>query len=454
MAAFTISNFDQASQRTYYPFKAWLVCIAASLFFFYEFIQMMMFNSIDTELMTKFHVGPAALGNLSAMYFYANALCLLPAAIILDRFSTKKAILFATLLCSASIFGFTLSDSLHFSELCRFTEGMGAAFVMLSCMRLASRWFPSNRLAFVTGIIITIAMMGGVVAQTPLILLKEYFNQAPLFGLEGWQNALLCDSLLGIIIAGIIFIFVQDYPPNYHQEKEKQKNQLKQLGLYASFKKTWGYPYNWLCAFYAASLNFPIYLLGAIWGVLFLTGQNHFSEAEASLSTSMLFVGSIVGAPIIGWFSDTIKRRRLPMLLCAIATLIIVLIIMKSQVSYIPMAGLFFILGFFTSAQILSYPLVSEMNPIALNSTSVSIISSLIMLSGAFGQPFFGWLMAQHETKINSVAHYDFHAAMMMIPIALIITIVITLFLPESKCERMERSHLAETLQENPEKTF
>ena len=77
---------------------AWIVTLTASLFFFYEFIQLNLFNAIAVDLMQDFHLDAAQLGNLSSMYFYANALFLFPAGMMLDRFSAKKLLLFAVAL--------------------------------------------------------------------------------------------------------------------------------------------------------------------------------------------------------------------------------------------------------------------------------------------------------------------------------------------------------------------
>jgi nitrate/nitrite transporter NarK len=40
-------------------------------------------------------------------------------------------------------------------------------------MILAARWFPQGKQAFVIGTIITIGLLGGVVAQAPFALLTE-----------------------------------------------------------------------------------------------------------------------------------------------------------------------------------------------------------------------------------------------------------------------------------------
>ncbi len=64
--------------------------LTASLFFFYEFIQLNLFNPISVQLMLDFHLNAVQLGNLASTFFYGNALFLFPAGMLLDRFSTKS----------------------------------------------------------------------------------------------------------------------------------------------------------------------------------------------------------------------------------------------------------------------------------------------------------------------------------------------------------------------------
>jgi len=80
-------------------YQPWLVCFSAALFFFYEFIQMNMFNAVSTDLMRDFSLHATKLGKLSAYYFYANLIFLPIAGVLLDRFSTRLIILSALLFC-------------------------------------------------------------------------------------------------------------------------------------------------------------------------------------------------------------------------------------------------------------------------------------------------------------------------------------------------------------------
>ena len=189
----------------------WIVCFSAALFFFYEFIQMNMFNAISADLMHAFSLNATGLGKLSAYYFYANLLFLPIAGALLDRFSTRKIILSSLFLCIMGIAAFAMTSSFVWASIFRFMSGIGSAFCFLSSIRLASRWFPAKNMALVSGLIVTMAMLGGMIAQTPLTLLVE---------LVGWRHALFFDASLGVIIFLVILGFVQDYQLIYIKNKK------------------------------------------------------------------------------------------------------------------------------------------------------------------------------------------------------------------------------------------
>ena len=56
-------------KKTIHTRLAWAVILTASLFFFYEFIQLNMFNAIAVDLLQAFNLNATELGQLSSMYF-------------------------------------------------------------------------------------------------------------------------------------------------------------------------------------------------------------------------------------------------------------------------------------------------------------------------------------------------------------------------------------------------
>ncbi len=409
--------------------KPWLVCFTAALFFFYEFIQMNMFNAISKPLITEFKLNATQLGYLSSSYFYATVLFLFPAATILDRFSTRRVILSALFICVMGTFLFSQAESLWVATTARFLTGIGSAFCFLSCVRLASRWFPPSKLALVIGLVVTFAMLGGFFAQTPLTILINYLD---------WRQAVLIDAVIGLAIMALIVAIVYDCPIQQTELQRQQRRQLQSLGYWRSLSLALRKPYNWLCGLYSCLLNLPIYLLGGIWGILYLQQVHSLEKTTASYVTSMLFIGTMLGAPFAGWFSDRLGRRRLPMLVGAAASIITVLCLMQIQhLSLVALLMLFFLLGFVTAAQVISYPLVAESNPPLITATSVSVISTCILSGGIIFEPLYGWLLDQHwlglmqnGVRVYSVA--DFQFAMWLFPVAFAFAFIAALIVPET----------------------
>lgn len=420
------------ANKTAHAKLAWIVTLTAALFFFYEFIQMNLFNTINPQLREAFHLNAEQLGQFFSMYFYANFLCLFPAGNLIDRLSTKKLLFFAVSFCTLGTFIFAIATEYWWAAAGRFMEGCGASFCFLSCIRLASRWFPPQRMAFVTGVVVTMAMLGGLIAQTPFALLTAY--------LGSWREALLFNTGLGVIIAFAILIIVQDRPSGTDQALSDHRH-LQTLGLWRCIKLAGFNPQNWFGGLYTSLMNLPVFILGGLWGVLYLTEVHHLTATEASYATTCFFLGVIAGSLIFGWISDYIERRVLPMIAGAIVSLIIMGILM-----YVPglslwsLIFLFFLIGLVTSSQVLTYPTIAELNPIYLTSTAVSIDSLTIMASGFLVPPFFGWLMERSgvHSIVNGVAVYtpqDFAKAMLIMPIAFIVALVVAFFIRETYCK-------------------
>ncbi len=418
---------------------AWAVVMTAALFFFYEFIQMNLFNSINVQLREAYQLNAEELGHLFSMYFYANALALFPVGNLIDRYSTKKLLLCAVGICTMGAFLFAIANVYWLAAMGRFLEGSGAAFCFLSCIRIASRWFPPKRMAFVMGVVVTMAMLGGLIAQTPFSLLIDYLGD--------WREALLLNAMLGVVIFFAILFVVQDRPPNSHEAAQSDQQMLKHLGLWQCIRLAVLNYQNWLCGLYTALVNLPVFILGGLWGIRYLMGVHGITATEASFATTLFFVGVIAGSLLYGWLSDYLERRVLLMIVGAILSIAVMSAIMfVPHLSLLSLIGLFFLIGLVTSSQILTYPTIAELNPIYLTSTAVSIDSICIMISGFVFPPFFGRLMeggAAHD-MVNGVVAYtsaDFARAMLVFPVTLVIGLVIAFFIRETYCRPTTSTH-------------
>jgi len=410
--------------------QPWLVTITGALFLLYEFIQMNMFSSINEDLISTFQIGPTQLGLLSSSYFLANLICLLPAALLLDRFSPRNLILGTMSICILGTIMFASAPTFQIAMYCRFATGIGSAFCFLGAIRVASRWFSPERMALPSGLIVMMAMLGGLLAQYPF---------ANLVKLIGWQRALYVDASIGALILFAIAVIVRDRPNSSFIETpaalEKPPRMLK------DFISAYLRPFNWLAGLYTCLLNLPIFILGSLYGTLFLHQVHHFPRTDASLITLALFVGALIGSPLAGWASDQLGKRLLPMRIGAIVALPIILIIIYTpSLSVTTFASLFFLLGLVSSAQIISYPYVNETNPSHITASATSAISICCIGSGYIFQPLVGKLIESHSMSIYSVqttfSHHDYSNGFLILPIGFLVALLCTFLLPETFCKK------------------
>ncbi len=420
-----MSHSVAVDSRAFVPrgdLMAWIVCLSAGLFFLYEFFQLNIFDVINQPLREDFHLNATQLSWMSSAYLWADILFLLPAGIILDRFSTRTVILSSMLVCILGTIGFALTDSFILASFCHFLSGIGNAFCFLSCVVLVSHWFPPRRQALVVGSLVTMAFVGGMMAHTPFAYLYEFL---------GWRRALLIDGAVGAVLWLLIYWIVIDKPQD--APEKARTNQ----GVSADFKRALSNPQNWMAGFFTSFLNLPIMVLCALWGASYLQVVHHLSEMAASNVISLIFMGSVIGCPLAGWLSDSQGRRKPLMILGAIATLITVVpLFLDIALSQLTLSMLFFSLGFFTSAQVISYPLIAESNSVENTGASTGIASVIIMGGGGIGQVLFGWLMAHHANAASTYTVADFQFAMWMFPITAMAALVTALLTRETYCKR------------------
>lgn len=405
-------------------FLPYLVCFSAALFFAYELMQLHMMNALSFFIMKDLDMTATNFGNLCSTYLLADVIFLLPAGIILDRFSVRKVILSGLAFCLLGTLGLAFAQNFPQASIAHFLSGIGNAFSLLSCIMLVSKWFALEKQAFIIGLIVTIGMLGGVLAQVPFSLLAQSLT---------WRTTLWIDFMLGSVIFGLIYLFVQDQPEGGSKTEKKLPPPFWQ-GIFKSFNKQ-----NIHCGLYTSLMNMPLMVLGAVFGTLFLTEVHQLSLSSSSFVASMICMGTIIGSPLYGYLSDKMIPRKSWMYLGAFLSLSIMMTItMIPPTSTFILATLFFLLGLFSSAQILSYPIITETSPKELTGTSMGIAAVIIMGLPMLIAPLMGLLLDNGASSSleGSTRTYDKNAfiyAFSLLSIGFILAFLSTYFIREKK---------------------
>lgn len=411
--------------------KAWVITLIGSLFFFFGFFQTNIFTSLSSSLAKDLNATSFEISFLSAWFFYANMLFLIPAGLLLDRYSLKILMAINMLLIVIGTFIFAISDSFLIISIARFLSGIMMAFGLIICLKLASLSLKQTHMALASSLIVTIGMLGGITAQTPMAFLVKNF---------GWRHSLLLVALLGIFIGIILWFVIKDPRVN------KLKNfEIPTFGIFNSILKVIKNPQNWFCGFFISFINFPIAILGALFGISYFTHVYKFSTIQASSITSMLFLGIILGSPIFGFLSDYFRKRKFFMLLGSFICLILMsLVLYIDNLSFALLHILIFFIGFTSGTQVLGYPIFSEINPPSVSGLAFSLGSFLIVAIGyGFCLPLIGkiLLIFWDGKVVDGADVYSMRAykiALGVIPIGILLAIIMAFFIKEGNNRRKE----------------
>jgi MFS family permease len=354
------------------PLLGWLV---GSLFFFYAWILRVSPSVMVEDLMRDFSVGGAIVGNLSALYFYGYAGMQIPVGLLLDRFGPRRLMTVAAGVVAVACLMFAWSDGLMGASVARFLIGAGCAFSLVGAMAVAGQWFPRERFALLAGLAMMFGMAGGVFGQAPLRVAVDATD---------WRTTMATVGVVGFGLMLAAWLFVRD----------RRRGSGGVGAVLEGLRRVAGNRETWLNAVAGLGSTGPLLAFAGLWGVPYLQAVYDIDRVTAGTVTSVTFIGWGIGAPLIGWFSDRIGKRRSPLIAgMMLSALSLVAILYLPGIPLWGVGVLCFGIGFGGSAQIVCFALVREHNPPQYSGTAIGMVNALVTGAGALFQPMIGWLL-------------------------------------------------------------
>jgi sugar phosphate permease len=303
---------------------------------------------------------------------------------------------------------------------------VAGSFGFAGSLKLAVNWISKRYLAQGIALVSSMGLLGGLVVQIPL----SYS-----IAMVGWRHSLYGVALIGITIFVLIYFIVENHPKT--TETASIKIITSKMSFADKFKLAFINKQNLFCSIYSGLMNLPIFMLGAMWGVVYLMNVNHVSELAASTTCTMIFLGTLLGCPFLGFIADKFSCHIRLMKIGALFALALILIIMFYPTqSLMVLIISYFALGAITSTQTLSYPTVIESNPKNISSSATSVISMMTMVGGAVSQPLFGFILhlSSHDTLIE--ASHGYQRAMGILPCAFMIAFISSLYIKDANNQK------------------
>lgn len=409
----------------------WVICGLGALFYCYEYLLRIAPSVMTTDLMLAYKIDATVLGNLAAFYYYAYTPMQLPVGLLMDRYGPRRLLTLACLACALGSFLFAQAFHLAFAEIGRFMVGFGSAFAFVGVLKLATIWLPPHRFAMISGLTTSLGMIGGMVGDVYLTSLVNKIT---------WRPTILVSAAAGVVLAIAMFLIIRDKRPDEKVANEPPLPPIEfkavLIGALQIFKK----PQMWFCGLVGCFLYLSLSTFADLWGMPYLQAAHGLTENQAANSLPMVFLGWMIGGPFVGWFSDAMGRRLLPLIIGAIggAATITLLLYLPSP-SLLTINALLFLFGLFCSAEVVVFAIARESCPPNLAASALAIVNMLVMLGGVIFQPLTGYFLdltwAGHVVEgVRAYTPLNYQIALITLPIACLLALVLSFFMKETYC--------------------
>ncbi|WP_133130113.1 MFS transporter [Legionella yabuuchiae] len=417
-------------------FMPWIVWGLGCLFYFYECLLQVSPSVMSHELMHDFSVTSHTLGILSGIYFYSYASMQLPGGLLLDYFGPRKLLTIATAICAVSTIAFGLTNSFYMACIARLMIGFGSAFAAIGAMKLAANWFPSERFALLTGIMVTIGMLGAIGGEAPLAILIDNY---------GWRQSMNIMGSIGVALAILIFLVARDVPKDERRNYAAQP--LQNSGEESLLKSLLALIKNkqlWLIATYGGLMYMATPVFCGLWGVPFLMFKMDLAKATAANYISLVFIGWAIASPLWGIYSGRIGRRKPPLYFGSIGALICSSLFIFAPIqSGTMMQLLLFMFGIFSAGFLPAFAVAKELCNQRYVATGLSFMNMMNMIGIAVAQPIIGYILDMFWTgeAVNGVRVYPmeaYHLGLALLPAGILISLLILPLIRETYCKNIE----------------
>lgn len=399
----------------------------AALFVFYDILVQVSPGVLTKQIMAELDIGAAGLGVLSGVYFWTYCFMQVPAGLVFDRFRVRTVLFIAIVVTAISVGLFANTHSFGWSAFGRLLMGAGSAFAFIGAARVAADVFSARAFPVLVGVIYVLAALGALFAQTLLV----WLNMA-----LGWRQSLDGLAYFGLVLAVLCWLVIR-YKPKQQIAKHDPS-----ISMMSSVRAVLKRPQALWIAVLSLCTWGPITMFASLWGVPFLMRAYNFEKPVAAGLVAATWLGLALVSPLLGWLSNLLANRKLPMIVCSAVGLVVsLLLVFVIHFAVWQLAVLMFLLGAACASQPLTYTLAKESHDRDNAAVGIAFNNMAALFSGVLLQPLSGWLIGLnwsqrvvHGAPVYTIANYQ--TGLVIMPIVFAISLLVALFLVRDTFKR------------------
>jgi predicted MFS family arabinose efflux permease len=342
--------------------------------------------TIGLDLMRDLAIGPEALGALTGAFFFGFSAMQIPCGFFFDRFGPRLTV--AGMLVVATLGGIIFTTALTWPLLLsgRVLLGCGFGVMLIGSMVVISRWFPPDRFSTLTGVVLSVGLLGNLIATTPLAWAAQE---------TGWRAVFGVAVLFTALAAIAVWLVVRDAPPGhpFHDRAPESPREMLQ-GLMEVFGNRRLWP--------ILALNFCSYActftVQGLWGGPFLREVHGLSPIQAGNVLLAAVVAYQCGMLSFGPLDRVFDTRKWIAVAgnLTIVLLLATLAIPAAPPVWLPVAAIVAI-GFFSASSTMLMTHGRGIFPDRLIGRGIATINTAVMFGVACMQTLSGMIVGAFE---------------------------------------------------------
>lgn len=255
---------------------------------------------IAPEVSAELKLDAASLSDLSSAWFWSFALSQIPVGMALDRYGPRRTV---SVLMTAAVVGtviFATASDAASAIVGQALIGVGCAPVFMGTLVAISRWFPADRFASLSSMVLAFAMAGMLLSSLPLALTAEWL---------GWRQAFL--AVAGLTLLSLLGVagLARGPKTTANEERESGAETLRGVLAVLRLRQLW--------------MILPLAFVGygtmittrGLWAGPYLAEVFHLPAAERGYSLAAMTVAIAAGTLIYAAIERRWRSRKRPILL-------------------------------------------------------------------------------------------------------------------------------------------
>ena len=364
---------------------------------------------IFTQLLQQYHTSALGMGAFASALYLGYLFMQIPLGVLLDRPYYCFVSIASIVLCSLAFIVFIISGQYWLGYLLRWVIGGTSAFSFICVLHVTRRNLDPKWFGTISGITIAAGTLTTSFLQLGDAFLMQYFT---------WHHVFISIAVSGLVLALLLLLLTSSTPSNMAIDNASQgMSWFKQVRTFSC------QPLLLINGAVGGLFYLPTTLFATMWGIPFLKQTYHMSAIQGSFGVTLLFLGWVIGSPLIGFVMDRVTSYLRISLSFAILVTVVSIVIVTGIFKTVSMIWLLLLLfGLISSAQVIVWKYFSNHCPKGISGYGTAFTNMLILLFAALFHVVVGYFAE------GSGSHHalDYQQGLIIMPIAFGAVIVLT----------------------------